>query len=260
MNPLLTVILLTVASITSNDSSGPVARVQVNARGIVNGASYTATGLAPGSLFSVFGNELASRAAPATGSPLPTSLEDATLRVNGVLAPLYYVSPNQVNAQVPWELAGQSQATLVVANGTEVADPQTVLLAPFGPGLFMFLATGTLGQGAILDTLARLVDGANPAREGSVLQIYATGLGAVTVPQTNGMPAPGGSTIATTTVPTVTIGGRSAAVSFSGLAPGFVGLYQVNVTVPAGVLPGRSVPVVLTIGGVSSNTVTIAVE
>jgi uncharacterized protein (TIGR03437 family) len=63
----------------------------------------------------------------------------------------------------------------------------------------------------------------------------------------------------TLTQPTVTIGGRNADVSFSGLAPGFVGLYQVNVKVPDGAAPGNAVPVVLTIGGATSNTATIAI-
>ena len=89
--------------------------------------------------------------------------------------------------------------------------------------------------------------------------LFATGLGAVNNPPDVGRPAQASPLSTTTTSPSVTIGGRAAAVSFSGLAPGFVGLYQVNVTLPDGVAAGDQ-PVVLTIGGISSNTVTLSIR
>src|ERR1700693_3078812 len=103
-------------------------------------------------------------------------------------------------------------------------------------------------------------DATNPTTPGSYIQIYCTGLGPVT-----NQPPTGGSALvsplsATTTSPTVTIGGTAATVVFSGLAPGAIGEYQVNVQVPASAPSGNAVPVVISIGGVNSNPVTISVQ
>ena len=141
----------------------------------------------------------------------------------------------------------------------------------FAPGIFSTNGQGT-GQGAILDTSYRLVDSSNPATAGStVLQIYCTGLGAVTNQPPSGSPPLNDQLAETTTTPMVTIGGVQAQVLFSGLAPGSVGEYQVNALVPAGSSKGSAVPVVIAfgdsvtangvhIGGATSNTVTIAVQ
>jgi uncharacterized protein (TIGR03437 family) len=130
-----------------------------------------------------------------------------------------------------------------------------VPLVPFSPGIF---AVGG-NQGAVVDPLGRVVDATNPVMAGSVITIYCSGLGAVSSPQTTGSPST--TTLsATTTTPTVTIGGVPAPVLFSGLAPGSVGEYQVNVQVPAGTDIGSAVPVALSIGGAMSNVVTIAVR
>jgi uncharacterized protein (TIGR03437 family) len=160
---------------------------------------------------------------------------------------------------VPWELSGQSQSTLAATLNNVAGPAQTVNLAPFAPAIFSTNAEGS-GQGAILDTSYRLVDSANPATAGSsVVLIYCTGLGAVTNQPATGSPGPS-NPLAWSTTPTVMIGGVSADVSFSGLAPGYVGLYQVNAQVPAGSATGPAVPVVISIGGVGSNTVTMAVQ
>jgi adhesin/invasin len=99
-----------------------------------------------------------------------------------------------------------------------------------------------------------------PAARGGVVSIYATGLGATEPPVASGQLSPGGPLAIVTATPTVQIGGQNAAVSFAGLAPGFVGVYQVNAEVPGGISPGDAVPVVMIQGGVESNTATIAVE
>jgi uncharacterized protein (TIGR03437 family) len=113
-----------------------------------------------------------------------------------------------------------------------------------------------------LDSSYHLVDSSNPATAGTTyILIYCTGLGAVKDNQpATGAPASLTAQAETATTPTVTIGGVTANVSFSGLAPGYVGLYQVNALVPAGVAAGSAVPVAISMGDVSSNTVTIAVQ
>jgi uncharacterized protein (TIGR03437 family) len=163
-----------------------------------------------------------------------------------------------VNIQIPWELAGQSQATLIPMAWGETGAVQTVSLGPFSPGIFTMNAQG-FGQGAIQDTSYRLVDSSNPAAAGSLVSIYCTGLGAVTDQPPTGAPAPVTPLAETTTKPTVVIGGAPASVQFSGLAPGLVGAYQVNAVVPSSSATGDAVPVTISIGGITSNTVTIAV-
>jgi uncharacterized protein (TIGR03437 family) len=115
-------------------------------------------------------------------------------------------------------------------------------------------------QGAIVDLLGRLVDTTNPAMAGSVVVIFCSGLGSVINTPVTGSPASGAAISTTLSTPTVTIEGIQAPVLFSGLTPGAVGEYQVNVHVPVGLGIGSNVPVVLTIGGVSSNTAIISVR
>ena len=99
-----------------------------------------------------------------------------------------------------------------------------------------------------------------PARAGGIISIFATGLGLTDITVGSGEAPPAGLLANVTVSVTVTVGGQPAAVSFAGLAPGFAGVYQINAQVPAGIAPGPAVPVVLTQGGVASNTATIGVR
>jgi uncharacterized protein (TIGR03437 family) len=170
-----------------------------------------------------------------------------------------------VNLQIPWELAGQPQASVITTVGAVLSNQQTVSLAPFAPGLFTLNGTGS-SQGTVviagtsLFAAPQSVPGSRPAHPGEFISIYSTGLGAVSNQPATGMAAQAMPVSVTLATPTVTIGGMVAQVSSSGLAPGAVGLYQVNVQVPAGAPSGDAVPVILSIGGVASNTVTIAVQ
>ena len=181
------------------------------------------------------------------------------MNAGGFSAPLFFAAGGQVNLQVPWELAGQSQTTIAATAWGQTSPAQTVNLGPFSPGIFSMNAQGS-GQGAVQDTSYRLVDSSNPAEAGSTVLIYCTGLGAVTNQPPTGSPAPASPLAETTTKPTVLIGGAPASVQFSGLAPGMVGTYQVNAVVPSGSATGDTVPVAISIGGITSNTVTIAIK
>lgn len=229
----------------------------INAGGVVNAASYTAP-VAPGSIASAFGDFFLALPLSATQSPLPTNISGVSLQFgDSAEAPLFFASGGQVNFQVPWELSGQSVTLTATVNG-QTSGAQTMPLAPFAPAIFTTDSSGS-GQGAILDTSYRLVDASNPASAGSTISIYCTGLGPVTNQPPTGSPAPS-SPLSWSGTPTVTIGGVPANVSFSGLAPGYVGLYQVNAQVPAGLAASGAVPVVLQMGGITSNTATIAVQ
>ncbi len=121
---------------------------------------------------------------------------------------------------------------------------------------------GSSGDGGLaVDVQSRLVDAASPARAGEVVQVFCTGLGATNPRVPSGEPAPAAEPLARVVAPVEAhIGGRPATVHFAGLAPGFVGLYQVNVEIPAGVEASPEVPLVLFQQGVPSNTVTLAIR
>jgi uncharacterized protein (TIGR03437 family) len=253
----------------------PAGSPAINGAGIVSAASpgNHQLAVAPGSIASVYGTFLVNSLSTASNSPLPITLGGVSLQFgSGLSAPLFAVSSQQVNFQVPWELAGQSQASISAMVDGQVSVTQTMLLTPLLPGIFSMNGQGT-GQGAILDASYRLVDSSNPATAGAtVIQIYCTGLGAVTNQPPSGSPPLSDQLSETTATPMVTIGGAQAQVLFSGLAPGTVGEYQVDALVPAGSAKGAAVPVVIAFGpfqaanGVfydgiaTSNTVTIAVQ
>jgi uncharacterized protein (TIGR03437 family) len=234
----------------------------INPGGMVSAASYA--GGAPvafGSIVAVFGSYLTGSPSTDQGFPLPTSLGGISMWFgDGVPAPLFFASSGQVNVQVPWELAGLLQTSVTVTLNGAASVPETVNLTTYAPGIFTMNAQGA-GQGAILDSSYRLLDSSNGASRGNtVALIFCTGLGPVYNQPPTGQPAPANPLAQTTTNPIVTIGGVPAMVSFSGMAPGYVGLYQVNALVPEGSAVGSAVPVTISIGGATSNTVTIAVQ
>ncbi len=223
--------------------------------------------LAPGSIASLYGANLAPQIAIPDAAPtLPFTLGGVTMTMGGGSVPLFFVSPTQINFQVPlFTLNGQISTTLTVTQGASTTTI-TIQLKPYAPALFTTNAGGT-GQASTLiagTTSLAAPTGAfpasRPARIGEYLSIYATGLGDVSNRPSLGSASPNGPLAATLVTPVVTIGGVPAAVSFSGLAPGYVGLYQINVQVPAGAPTGPDIPIVVMIGGVPSNTATIAVD
>lgn len=234
--------------------------VQVSRAGAAtNGASFAVGApVTPGGIVSVFGSNFAAAPSGATSLPLPTTLGSTSVTIGGVRAPLFFVSPGQINLQVPFEVLG-SYAPLVVTNGTTTAASLPLLLNRGSPGLFTASQDGK-GAAAVLHAAdGRPVTAAAPARAGEFISIFASGMGAVSPAVPSGTGASGTTLSRTREAPVVKIGGVVAPVSFSGLAPSFVGLYQINVQVPAGV-SGTALPLIVTQRGVDSNTATIAVQ
>ncbi len=232
--------------------------------GVVNGASFIAasqpnSAVAPGTIVAIFGSNLSSATAAAMSVPLSTTLNDTSVTFNGVAAPLFFVSSGQINAQLPFETpAGTVQVQ--ARRGNLTSETRTVQVAAASPGIFTLNQQGT-GAGAILHANSpRVVSSSDPATAGEFLSIFCTGLGAVSPSVPSGNVGPGSPPATTQSPPLVDVGGMAAQVSFSGLAPGFVGLYQVNIQVPAGVQPGNEVPLKITMNSVPGNTVTIAVR
>jgi uncharacterized protein (TIGR03437 family) len=222
------------------DSSG------MSIKAIGSTANFRPTA-SPGMLVSVFGSQLANTTKQASAAPLPFSLEGVSARVNGLDAPVQYVSPNQLNIQVPYE-AGAGPAVLGIHNNGRVAGFQ-FQIAPSAPGIFA-------------DADGNLVPAAT-VRAGGTATLYLTGDGDVTPSLLTGFTPSSGT--AATSLPksrlplSVTVGGAPAFVLYYGVPPGLVGVSQVNFAVPASVKPGVQ-PVVVTVGGAASPPVNLAVE
>ncbi len=232
----------------------------VGDNGVVNGASFSKDAVvSPGSIASLFGTNLAKRSEAATSLPLPTTLAGSQVLVNNNPVPLFFVSAQQINFQMPADVTASTVSIAVSSDGLRGLSVQ-VKIAGEVPGIFTATPGGT-GQGAVLNQDFTPNSDQSPAAAGSVVQIFATGLGATNPALVTGQPGasqePFQRTVAT---PVVLIGGVSAEVLFSAAAPGFVGLYQVNARVPAGTAAGSAVSLQIQVSGRSSNTVTIAVK
>ena len=241
------------------------------ANGIVNGASFDgAAPAAPGAIVSIFGSNFISQLAVPGGDPLPTSLQGVSVTFNGTKAPLFFVAPGQINAQVPFEVTGSS-ATVQVTTPAGTSNTETINLAPASPAIFTTSQNGS-GQAVVVFANTTTIVGPiksgtdwRPAKTGDTITIYMNGLGAVTPAINDGWNSCDQSICATdfsnltlrnTAVrPVVTIGGVTVPdnlILFSGLTPAFAGLYQINVTIPDGITVSNQVPVVIQMGSTSS--------
>ena len=227
----------------------------------VNGASFASGGIVPGEIATIFGTNLTSGVGINLTSslPLPTNFLKVAVEIDGFPAPLFAVDnvngQQQINVQAPWEIAGKPIASVVVASDGVASPAISVPVLAAQPGIFYY-SVGDETFGAILHANFQLVDTAHPAKTGEIVLVYCTGLGPVSSPPADGAAGNGQETSIT---PTVTISGAKAVVSFSGLAPSFVGLYQINVEVPTDLSAGNQ-PVVVTLAGASSNSVLLPVQ
>jgi uncharacterized protein (TIGR03437 family) len=201
--------------------------------GVTNAASFQ-SGIAAGGIITIFGTNLG--AAPgqtliAPGAPWPQQLGNTSVTMNGVIAPVYYVlnqnGSEQLSVQAPWSLAGMNSATVMVTTPMGTSTPLTVPVSAAQPGIFLLDGASSC---ATHSANGSIVTSTYPAAQGEYVTIYMTGLGVVEDAPPTGFAAPGAT--GSTVDPQVTIGQLSAPVSYAGLAPGFIGLYQVNLQVP----------------------------
>jgi uncharacterized protein (TIGR03437 family) len=217
----------------------------ISITGLGNAASGTQT-FAPGELIAVYGTNLAPGTRSAGAQPLPLSLSCVSATVNGISAPLWFVSSGQINLQIPYETAA-GPAALGVNNNGQIAS-FTFPVTPTAPGIFAF-------QGSTVP-----YPEGNP---GQTLVCFITGDGDVTPTLVTGATPPAGTSLAqfprSRQPVTMTVGGEQAKIVFSGIVTGLVGITQVNFTVPADLPPGLQ-PVIVTVGGVSSVPVNLKVN
>jgi uncharacterized protein (TIGR03437 family) len=218
---------------------------------VVNGASFTPS-MSPGCLISIFGTGLAAGLSSASSVPLPISLGNTSVKIGGFAAPLYFVSADQINAQVPFEVANTIDVNfqyetvpVVVTTGQESSATFTIALTGASPGLF---TTASNGKGQALYVNQNFIPFSTPLTPGSTIILYATGLAQTNPPASTG--AGGLANQPLVFPPNVYIGETQAQVSYAGLAPDFVGVYQLNVVVPAQLSTDR---IVVSIGGQRSN-------
>ena len=225
----------------------------LSAWGVRNAASLETGPVAPGEFVSFFGTG----ANPIVRPPY----SGMTVTVNGFSAPLLYVGENQINAVVPFEIAGTSPAIIAVSYLNQPLGTASMPVAAAAPGIFALDGSGK-GQGAILNESGAVNSPAAPADRGSSIVIFATGAGQMTPPPSNGQIISGGSQPIPVLPVSVTIDGLDAPVSYAGAASGLMaGALQVNCQVPPGSQTGPAVPVLIRMAGYSSqNGLTMAIK
>jgi uncharacterized protein (TIGR03437 family) len=238
--------------------------------GVLNGASFIkGQGVAPGSLVSIFGSDLAAGLTQNDTVPLSTTLSNVSVAFNNIPAGLYFVSAGQINAQIPWDVlpsgTTSGSVNVVVTRNGVVSPPQSLDIIPVAPGIFYLPEAGGWaiainGDGSLaapenaIPTVAT-----HPAAANDVLAILATGMGAVDSPVANG--ANSLDKLRNSVVkPVVLVAGKSSTLVFSGLSPQFPGVNQINFVVPTGIAAG-TVPLQLQAGGITTtDAVKIAVR
>ena len=236
---------------------GPI----VTSAGVTNAASFQ-TGIAPGGIITIFGSNLGASAGQivtAPGAPWPAQLGAVSATMDATAAPVYRVlnlnGQEQLSVQAPWSLSGKNSVSLTVTTAAGTSPAVTVPVLGAQPGIFILDAASsgaTHADGSIAGA-------ANAATKGETLVLYLTGMGPVDNPPATGASASLTTLSNTLVKPQVTIGGFDAPVAFSGLTPGYIGLYQINVLVPAAVASGL-VDLTVLANGVTSNTAKIAIK
>ena len=232
---------------------------------IFNAASSAPGPISPGELITIYGALMG----PAKGvqfslsaqGTVATTLAGTQVTFDGIPGPILYSSAGQVNAIVPYAIAGRLETNIVVVyNGVSSSAVQQQVAAA-APGVFTVNSQGT-GQGSILNQNSTPNGPTNAAAKGSVVQIFATGGGLTNPLGTIGNVAPTGSLEHLSSNVTVIIGGQPAQLEFAGAAPGLVeGVTQVNAVIPSNAPTGNAVPVVITVNGApTSASVTLAIQ
>ena len=254
-----TVIALTTSGLTALAWNFDSAVAPPTIRSVGNAADLTGL-FAPGSLITVFGSNLNPTNIATQEVPLPTAIGQSCLTANGTAIPMLFVSPGQINAQLPLHVAGRVTMTLYTPGG--ISDDFYLNVQPAAPGIFLSGTAGPLTGIPVVIKAANqeLVTPSNPIHPGDDVVIYAVGLGATSPVVEAGNPAPSAPLALATIAPDVSLGGVPLAVGYAGLAPGLIGVYQVNVKVSGHPQSGVDVPLTITQGGVTAGVTVRVVD
>ncbi len=252
-----TVVVLTTSGVTVLAANYDAAVAPPAIGSVVNAADGTQP-VAPGGLITVYGQQMSPVNVATQQIPLPTALGDSCLSINGAPVPLLFVSSQQINAQLPFNVAGNATLTIHTPGG--ISNNYLFSVQSAAPSVFQ---TGTAGPLTGLATIVRadnnqFVTPTNPIHGHDTVVIYLTGMGPTLPSVDAGLPGPSNPLAAAMISPSVTLGGSSLSVLYAGLVPGEVGVYQINATVPGIVTAGMSVPLTITQGG-ASTTVNVRV-
>jgi uncharacterized protein (TIGR03437 family) len=248
-------------TITGTPSGSPA----IGPNTIVSTSSFQSGGVAPGDQVSIFGVNLGPfpGVRAEAGTPLPTNLGGTSVTFDGVAAPVFYVSDKFVAVQAPALTAG-STTSVQVTSSSGTSSAASVPVVPVKPGIITYEAGGK-GQAKVINQDGSLngdgsANNSSGAAPGSVIALYATGLGPVDPSISPGNPAPASPLSMVTTPVSAAIGGRAAQVTYAGAAPGLIGTYQVNVMVPVALPTGAARLVLSQDGNSSQDEVTIQIR
>ncbi len=236
--------------------------VYLNPLGVVSAANYApvTNPIAPGEIITLFGSGLAPGTANAPSLPLPGTLSGVQVMINGQAAPLFYVTPGQIAAQVPQAITPANNveyATVQVINNGAKSNTVTVYTNYTAPGIFSVGGNG-IGPAAAQSANFSLVTASNPAAVGSTVVFYASGLGTVSPAVGDGAAAPSNPPATATDTDAVYAGGQQQNIVFDGLTPGLAGLFQLNTSIVSGTPSGTQFSDISTPDAYSSET-TLAV-
>ena len=212
--------------------------------------------LAPGTIVEIYGSNFAGGIAQTLGEPLTTTLGGTSVLIGGIAAPLFYVSPEQINAQLPFALLPGNLYQVQVNNGGALSTPNSIEVAPHTPGIAALESGQVIAQSY---PNYSLVTEAAPAKPGQYVTIYLVGLGATDPPVAAGASSPADGLAHPLIAPTLNLNGNTVPIEFAGLTPGSVGLYQINFQVPADT-PDGDLTLIVSQGGVDSNAATLPVK
>jgi uncharacterized protein (TIGR03437 family) len=235
-------------------ATGVFGQNTVTVTAVQNGASFTSR-ITPGAFATIKGTNLTSAALSANIIPVPSTLGGVTVSIAGVLCPIYYVNPTQINFLVPWNTTLGLQPLIVTASGQTVG-PVNITITGEAPGIFQYGANRAVAQN--FNDNYSLNSPAAPAAVGSTLIVYVNGVGQVSNQPADGVLSPSAPLAQALYISSATIGGVSAPITFLGLTPGYVGLAQANITVPN--LATGDYPLVLNISGLLSTSALVSVK
>jgi uncharacterized protein (TIGR03437 family) len=254
-----TLVVLSTSGLTLLAADYSAGVVTPTITGVVSAADGTQP-VAPGGLISIYGRNMSQVSMSDSGVPLSTALGDSCLGVNGSPIPLLYVSPQQINGQLPFNAEGN--ATLTVHTPGGISNNYMFNIQSKAPSVFL---SGAAGTETGLATIVRngnhqLVTPTNPIHPKDSVTIYLTGMGQTTPFIQAGQPAPANPLAVAAVQPVVMLGGAALVVSYAGLAPGEVGVYQIDATVPYNVPSGIAQQLVIGQGGAATTLLVRVVD